>query len=190
MSPRYVCIDFETNGFPKKGAPSQDWPLPFSSYPTQLSVDVVEDGEVWHAFDAIIAGATQMAPWVRANVPISLEDVAGGRPFEDVVKELAGVLRENDTIVAHNASFDLGTVLARTSRRLEYYSHELQWVLSAPRFCTMRCAYSQAVLGRQPGLKDLCKHFEVELDGAHDARADSAALARCVAQALRRGVML
>ena len=190
MPPRYVCLDFETNGFPKRGAPYPDWPLPFSSYPIQLSVDIVEDGEIWHAFDAIIAGATQLAPWVRANVPISLEDVAAGRPFHDVVKELAGLLRDGDTIVAHNVSFDLDTALVRTSRRLDYYSHELRWVLSTPRFCTMRCAYSRAALGRQPSLADLCAHFEVELEGAHDARADSAALARCVAEALRRGVML
>ncbi len=39
-------------------------------------------------------------------------------------------------------------------------------------------------------MKDLCAHFQVTLDNAHDARADSAALAECVAEAWRRGVML
>ena len=187
---RYLCVDFETNGFPTRGAPFPDWPLPFSSFPIQLSVDVVEDGEVWHAFDTMIAGATQLAPWVRANVPIRVQDLAAGRPFRDVVQELAGLLRDGDTIVAHNASFDLGMVLARTAHRLGYDSEELQRILRAPRFCTMRCAFSRTALGRQPGLRQLCAHFEVELEGAHDARADSAALARCIAEAWRRGVML
>ena len=114
---------------------------------------MVEDGEVWHAFDTIIAGATQLAPWVRANVPISLQDITAGRPFCDVVGGgLAGLLRDGDTIVAHNATFDLGMVLARTARRLEFDSEELQRILRAPRFCSMRCAYSRAALGRQPGL--------------------------------------
>ncbi len=39
-------------------------------------------------------------------------------------------------------------------------------------------------------MKDLCDHFQVTLTNAHDARADSAALAECVAEALRRCVML
>ena len=189
MPPRYVCLDFETNGFPKRGAPYPDWPLPFSSYPIQLSVDIVEDGEVWHAFDTLVWGAEQLAPWVRANVPISLEGLEEGVLFEDAVHDLARLLRDGDTIVAHGASFDLDMVLARAARRLDCEGLAQQ-VLALPRFCTMRCAYSRAALGRQPGLKDLCAHFEVELDGAHDARADSAALARCVAEALRRGVML
>jgi len=190
MPPRYVCLDFETNGFPKKGAPYPDWPLPFSSYPIQLSVDIVEDGEVWHAYDTLIWGAEQLAPWVRANVPITLEDLEEGVLFEDAVHDLARLLRDGDTIVAHNASFDLDTVLARAAGRLGCESLA-RLVLAKPRFCTMRCAYTRAALGRpQPNLRDLCAHFEVELEGAHDARADSAALARCVAEALRRGVML
>jgi hypothetical protein len=36
----------------------------------------------------------------------------------------------------------------------------------------------------------LCRHCEVELTDAHDARADTLALAKCVAEAWRRGVML
>ena len=188
--PRYVCLDFETNGFPSRGARFGDWTLPFSSFPIQLSVDIVDaDMEIVHAMDTTIRGATQLAPWVRANVPITLENIREGLPFEDVVRELAGLLQDGDTIVAHNVSFDLDTVLARTANKLGYSPPGLHRILEAPRFCTMRCAYSRAALG-QPRLKELCRHFEVTLDGAHDARADSAALVRCVAEALRRGVML
>ena len=59
---RYICLDFETNGFPTRGAERRDWPLPFSSFPTQISVDIVEGGEVSHAFDTYIRGATSLAP--------------------------------------------------------------------------------------------------------------------------------
>ena len=55
---RYLCLDFETNGFPVPGAKFKDWTLPFSSYPVQLSVDAVEDGEVSHLYDTVIRGAT------------------------------------------------------------------------------------------------------------------------------------
>jgi DNA polymerase III epsilon subunit-like protein len=43
---------------------------------------------------------------------------------------------------------------------------------------------------KQPKLDLLCRHFQVELTDAHDARADTRALAECVAEAWRRGVML
>ena len=188
--PRYICLDFETNGFPSRGMPFRDWPLPFSSFPIQLSVDIVDaDTEIAHAMDTTICGATQLAPWVRSNVPITIEHIREGLSFEDTVGKLAEQVRDGDTIVAHNAAFDVETVLARTARKLGYSSSALHRILEAPRFCTMRCAYSRNAMGR-PCLKELCKHFEVILDGAHDARADSAALARCVAEALRRGVML
>ena len=36
----------------------------------------------------------------------------------------------------------------------------------------------------------LCEHFQVTLENAHDARADSKALAECVSEALHRGVMV
>ena len=65
---RYVCLDFETNGFSLKGAKFEDWTLPFSSYPVQLSVDAVEDGEVSHLYDTVIRGATSRAPWAQENV--------------------------------------------------------------------------------------------------------------------------
>ena len=189
--PRFVCLDFETNGFPTKGAPRHEWTLPFCSYPIQLSVDIVEDGSVHHAYDALISGATQLAPWVRENVPITVAELyRQGKDIRDVIDDLAALLQDGDTIVAHNAAFDLDTVLSRTSRRLGIETPELNRILTAPRFCTMRCAYSKNAFGRLPKMKDLCDHFEVSLENAHDARGDSAALASCVAEAWRRGVMI
>ena len=164
---RYVCIDFETNGFPNKNGKYKDWTLPFSSFPIQVSVDIVdEDGEVSHAYDTVIAGATSLAYWVKQNVPVGLEDISHGRAFADVVGDLAQILQLGDTIVAHNASFDLDLVLARTARRLGIDSPDLRKLLQAPRFCTLRCAYTKGVFGaRGTQLKNLCAHFEIPLEG-------------------------
>ena len=189
---RYVCIDFETNGFHQKNGKYKDWTLPFSSFPIQVSVDVVdEEGEVSHAYDTVIAGATSLAYWVKQNVPVGLTDIASGRAFEGVVADLAQILQPGDTIVAHNAAFDLDLVLGRTARRLNIECPDLNKLLQAPRFCTMSCAYAKGIVGGKcPKLKTLCGHFEIPLRRAHAATADSAALAQCVAEALRRGVML
>ena len=124
------------------------------------------------------------------NVPIPMNAVVEGRPLNAVVEDIAGLLREGDVIVAHNIAFDADLDLARSCRRMNIATTALHRILSSPRFCTMRCACSRSVFGRWPKLKDLCEHFGVELTDAHDARADSAALAHCVATAIRRGVML
>ena len=180
---RFFCIDFETNGFPTKDAPLHDRPLPFSSYPIQVSVDVVDPMApvlcVEHIYDAYIRGATRLAPWVRQNVPVSLADLDEGKGLRQIIDDLAGLLREGDTIVAHNAHFDLNVGLARAATRLGIDTPELRRVLEAPRFCTMRCEYTRFVFGRLPKLADLCAHFEILLEHAHDATADSAALAEC-----------
>ena len=66
-----------------------------------------------------------------------------------------------------------------------------QRITSALPFCTLTCPHTQTALpygGRK--LHHLCEHFGVTLEGAHDARADTRALAECVAEAWRRGVML
>ena len=196
---KYLCVDFETNGFsvPKKGVwvPLEDWTLPFSSYPIQVSADLVDDGVVEHAYDAVVSGATSLSPWTKQNVSLTLSEIAAGKPFAEVLSDLAVLVDENTTIVAHNASFDLNIALRRTAVKLGLgNSPSLKKIMELPakqRFCTMRCAYSKAVFGsKQPKLADLCEHFGVELRDAHDARADSLALAQCVAEALRRGVML
>ena len=100
------------------------------------------------------------------------------------------LLCEGDTIVAVNVDFEFNTVLARAASLLRIDTLELRQVLKTPRFCTMRCEYSRSVFGKWPKLTDLCTHFEIHLERAHDATADSAALAGCVAEPLRRGVML
>jgi hypothetical protein len=100
--PRYICLDFETNGFSKPDAPREDWTLPWSNFPTQISVDVVQDGEIHHAFDAIISGATNLGAWAKTNVNVTMEEIRGGMPFRWVVRKLAVLLWDGDTIVAHN----------------------------------------------------------------------------------------
>ena len=53
----------------------------------------------------------------------------------------------------------------------------------------MQNTYSRANL-KTRDMAGLCQHFGVKLEAAHDARQDAAALAKCVAIAWQRGVML
>ena len=91
--------------------------------------------------------------------------------------------------VAHHARLDLKHVIARTALKMRYDSPALRKLLATPRFRTMRCAYNKMALGSGPGMAMLYEHSPGPLEGAHDAGVDSAALANCVAEALRRGDM-
>ena len=52
----------------------------FELYPIQLSVHIVDEGVVEHAFAVPVCGATQFAMGVRHNVPVCLRDLAGAAP--------------------------------------------------------------------------------------------------------------
>ena len=189
---RYVCLDFETNGFPMKDCKPDCQPMPWSSYPIQVSLTAVENGEVVHLYDSHIQGAESFNAWVSRNVPVTFADLAQAPPLPKVIQEVARLLRPTDWLVAHNAHFDLETCLARTGQKAKIYSEDLHFILSLPRFCTMNCSYMRSVSPRRPSLALLCKHFGVDFDeaAAHDATYDSLKLACCVAEASRRGVML
>lgn len=192
MPHRFLVLDFETNGFNASGAKFKDWTLPCQNFPTQLSVDVIEDGEITHAFDTVIKGAKGLSAWSKANVNITLEDLEHGQALPDVLETFAELITDDTTLVAHNISFDLDQALARTASKIGLSSPALEKILKAPRFCTMNCAYSKLVVGKRANLGALCAHFQIDLSqhAAHDAVYDTRLLAQCLCEALRRGVML
>ena len=189
---RYLCLDFETNGFSERNAEFKNWTLPFANHPVQLSVHAVEDGEVSHLYETVICGVTSRSKWAQDNIRLTLEEIANGIPFDQMIDELADLIKTGDVLVAHNASFDIGMCIGTAARRIRYDIDlgAIDMILTAPRFCTLRCAYCKTTLCKQPNMQQLCDHFEVKLVNAHDAAGDSLALAQCVAEALRRGVML
>mgnify|MGYP002634941652 CR=1 FL=1 len=181
---RYICIDFETNGFAK----GRIKPTPHENYPTQVALVAVEEGEVTLLWSSFISGATSLAEWVVCNTPVTLEKLKNAPSFEEVLKRMQETVRPTDVIVCHNLDFDLRQVLQRTAYKLKLDASDF---LKASKFCTMRCAYSDKTFrGKWPKMADLCNHFGVKQDVSHCAVADSTALAQCVAEALRRGVML
>ena len=92
---KYMCLDFETNGFPTKNAPRSAWPLPFHSYPIQVSIHSVDGdtGVVEEVYSTLIKGATQLAPWTIKNTPIKLSDLVDGKPFREVLEDMAALIQ-------------------------------------------------------------------------------------------------
>jgi len=187
---RFVCLDFETNGFFDPAV----YVLPWTSYPIQVSLTAVENGVVTHLYDSLIKGAESLATWVGENVPIEMHDLQSAPPLRTVIKDMAAKLRADDFIVAHNAHFDMEICLRRTAEKEGMRKNkDLEFVLGLPRFCTQHCEYVKSTLRTgERRLSHLCAHFGVDFGEsyAHDATYDSRKLAECVAEALYRGVML
>ena len=125
---RYVCLDFETNGFPEKDCK----PMPWSSYPIQVSLTAVENGEVVHLYDSHIQGAESFTAWVSRNVPVTFADLAQAPPLPKVIQEVARLLWPTDWLVAHNARFDLETCLARTGQKEKIYNEDSHFIFRLP----------------------------------------------------------
>ncbi|NEY33040.1 3'-5' exonuclease [Streptomyces sp. PRKS01-65] len=107
---------------------------------------------------------------------------AEGRPAAEVVEQLVAALAESVSaglpVVAMNASFDL-TILDREARRhgvqplVDIVGDDL--LVVDPRVLDKKIdPYRRG--GRK--LEDLCRHYEVALDGAHSADADAIAACR------------
>ena len=157
---RFVCLDFETNGFYDKKV----YVLPWTNFPIQVSLTAVEDGMVTHLFDSLIYGAESRATWVQDNVPIKMSDLECAPPLRLVVLEIARKLRPDDFIVAHNARFDMEQCLRRTADKKGITGTELDFILGLPRFCTQNCEYVKTTLPvGERRLSNLCEHFGVDM---------------------------
>lgn len=101
-----------------------------------------------------------------------------GRPLADVVQEIRQSLTDawfDGPVVAYNASYDL-TVMTRECERL---GHENPFVVTGPVIDPM--VIDKAVDRYRKGRRTLtaaCEHYQVRIDGAHDATADAFAAVR------------
>lgn len=107
---------------------------------------------------------------------------AEGRPAAEVVEQLVAALAEcvlaGQPVVAMNASFDL-TIVDREARR--YGVQPLTEIVGEGlRVVDPRVLDKAVDKFRRGGrkLEDLCRHYEVALDGAHSADADAIAACR------------
>jgi len=153
---RFVCLDFETNGFFDENL----YVLPWTNYPIQVSLTAVEDGTVTHLYDSLIRGALSCATWVSDNVPIKMSDLEYAPELTTVLQEIAARLHPDDFIVAHKARFDMEQCLRRSAKKLGMRTRDLDFILGLPRFCTQNCEYVKSTLAfRERRLSNLCEHL-------------------------------
>lgn len=111
---------------------------------------------------------------------IKAEDLRGAPRFEAVADRIVALIESADSVVAHNLSYDMAVVdfeLARLGRRARW---------PADRVCTVE--QTEHLKGHRLKLADLhALLFGEPFAGAHRARVDVEALARCYHELVRRG---
>jgi len=162
---RYAVVDVETTGF-----------SPASDRVVEVACVIVQDGHVEHRWSSLVDPGRPI-PWRASEVHgITDEDVAQAPSFAEVERELVALCADA-TVVAHNASFDLGFLTALQPR---------------PHLCTL--ALARRAFPHAPNYKNqtLRRYLEVDRDPmlrgleAHRALADAlvtaAILLRCLAR--------
>ena len=186
--PRYVVIDIETTGFDGEAKPV-DYPIQFAAVAYDPS-----DQSICMLVDAIISGAASLNAWVKANVPVTMEDVSRGMPLPLVVNLLASMLRKDDVLVMHGAKHDWEKVMVPHGNANEILGKHT-------RICTMTGNIVKGSLSdrlpkfpngkpKWPSLSELSAALAVSVDPLkqHSALYDATLLANCVEAAFNQNL--
>ncbi|MGL4649301.1 MAG: 3'-5' exonuclease, partial [Caldilineaceae bacterium] len=151
----FVALDLETTGL----EPNRDAII-------EVGAVRVQDGRILDRFVTFVNPQRQIPSRIQQMTGIRDADVANAPIFEAVAADLrAFVASDVAAVVAHNAAFDLGFLRAQglNRQRPALDTHELATI----------------VLPGLPSysLSELCRHFHIDLVGAHRALADAEAAA-------------
>ena len=184
---RILVIDTETTGLLPR-SPSQH----INEYPfiVQLSLRTYDTSTGKQTGQDIIVRPVVPIPAASTDIHGITEEIARekGVPAKDALLLLALALDNTDVLVGHNLAFDTRVL------QIELERNGLVNVLRRPRletYCTMihgkpLCRITARNKGtgqhyiKYPKLSELYQHlFLAEVDGLHNAHADTAATLRC-----------
>lgn len=164
-------IDFETSGT-KAG-----------HVPAQVACAVLDaDGAVTRRFVTYIQGPTYLDPWVLSNMPhLTLEKCNAGMTFADAMAMAFDGVQPGDTIVAHNAGFDVHKIMRINAAKAPMAAEALKHckVVCTMNSTTNFCKLAQPPRSRRPGFKwpkltELAAKLKIDTSDMqlHDAAAD------------------
>ena len=155
--PGFAVIDFETTGL---------FPTRHDRVVEVAVVHVDPTGEITGQWDTLINPNRDLGP--QHIHGIRAADILDAPTFEDIAPDLINLL-DGRVVVAHNASFDAGFLIAE----LERVGH---WPVFE-KLCTMQLA-REFIPGAGRSLQDCCDAYGIPLDGAHRASVDALATAQ------------
>lgn len=152
---------------------------PESAHIITATVGIVQGQEGWQPRNWLLKTDRPIPPAASAIHGISTEQAnREGRDRAEAIAEIAGMVKAawmaGSAVVAFNASFDL-TILDREMRRLGIGRLALDGMVIDP------FVIDKAIDPFRRGsrkLVDVCAHYDIRLDNAHNAGADALAAAR------------
>ena len=129
-------------------------------------VHVEPDGSISGAWETLVNPERDVGP--QHIHGIAAADIMGAPTFAQVAPRLVELLAGR-IIVAHNASFDMGFLMAEFERMGYWFSAKAQ--------CTMQLA-REFLPGAGRSLQDCCDAYGIVIEDAHRASADAMATAK------------
>jgi DNA polymerase III subunit epsilon len=172
---RVIVFDNETDGLINCNAIRMErWPRVI-----EFCGLIYEEGKLVDEVEFLIDPLRKISQEITDITGIKNEDLVGKPRLPNVWANIVTAFESCDVAVAHNCSFDVN-VLDLEATRLAL--PKIQW---PELFCTVE--NTEHLLGRRMKLSELHTHlFNEEFKGAHRARVDVEATARCYFEIMRK----
>lgn len=173
-----LVFDTETSGLIKNRLVPLDQQPRIIEFFGQL-VDT-ETGETLEELEFFCDPGIQIEPIITRITGIKPEQLQGQPPFKHFAAQVIELIGKADALVAHNLSFDMAMV----ENDIKRASHEVHW--NHRLICTVE--QTEWMRGHRLNLSALHEElFGEPFAGAHRARVDVDALARCFLELFKRG---
>jgi DNA polymerase-3 subunit epsilon len=151
---RFAFLDFETTGL-------SPW---FGDRVCEVGIVLTEGKRIRETYETLVNPGRELSPAAANTNGLTDAELATAPPFEAVVDELTGYLRDA-VVVCHNAQFDL--------QFLDSEFHRMEMELQIPNLIdTLFIARERFDLPSN-SLRSLAADFHVPVDGARHALADA-----------------
>ena len=157
----YVVVDLETTGV----SPARDRIL-------EIGAVRVEGGNVTAEYSRLVNPGRPVGSFITNLTGISDEMVRTASPIDDVLPDFLNHLRPNDTIMAHNANFDVNFLYDNCMRVLDRpFSYDF--------IDTLRLSRALFPQERQHRLVDLIQRFGIADEEEHRGLSDALQTVEC-----------
>jgi DNA polymerase-3 subunit alpha len=173
---RALVFDTETTGLVLPSA------APLSRQPSIIEffgVVVDEDGHSVEEYEQLIHPGQRISSEIEKITGIKNADLLACPRFPTVAGRIKALIESCDLVVAHNLSFDLTMV----DNEMLKAGYDVAW--PKRRICTVEV--TEWMKGKRLKLQDLHQElFGEAFVGAHRARADAEATAKCFVELMKR----